>query len=56
MWQPHVIILNRQKEAITRTSQKAREEVAKIEQLRQQYEEAEKKRLQELSVSNSVML
>ncbi|XP_070186908.1 SH2 domain-containing protein 4B-like isoform X4 [Littorina saxatilis] len=39
----------RQKEAITRTSQKAREEVAKIEQLRQQYEEAEKKRLQELS-------
>ncbi|KAK7112647.1 hypothetical protein V1264_012072 [Littorina saxatilis] len=41
--------VDRQKEAITRTSQKAREEVAKIEQLRQQYEEAEKKRLQELS-------
>ena len=43
---------DREKEAQMRLNEKAKEEVLKISQLRQQYEQREQKRLKELGVSN----
>ena len=47
-----VSFYDREKEAQMRSNEKAKEEVLKIAQLRQQYEQREQKRLKELSVSN----
>ena len=46
-----MFVFSRQREEITKSNEKAKEEVAKIKQLKQQYEEAEKKRLQEINVN-----